>query len=223
MTLRDELFKNQDLEYKAFQSKLVPNIDADSIIGVRLPVLRQIAKGIANKNIDFPIRYYEEIMIKGLTIGYEKCSIEKHLADLENFVPLIDNWAVCDSVCSTLKFTEKNRERVFDFILQYSQGSEYEVRFLAVMLMDYYLTDEYIDRVLEILTSVHRQEYYINMAVAWALSTAFVKYESKVMPIFEDRSLNPFVHNKAIQKSRESFRVDKETKDYINTLKIKNR
>ena len=91
------------------------------------------------------------------------------------------------------------------------------------MLIDYYLTDEYIDRVLEILTSVHRQEYYINMAVAWALSAAFVKYESKVMPIFEERSLTPFVHNKAIQKSRESFRVDKETKDYINTLKIKNR
>lgn len=221
MSLRDELFSNQDLDYKAFHSKLLPNINADDIIGVRIPVLRKIAKSIAKNNVDFPIEYYEEKMIKGFLIGYKKCSIDERLKELAEFVPLIDNWAVCDCVCSTLKFTEKNREEVWDFLMQYKNGSEYDVRFLVVMLMDYYLVDEYIDRVNDILLSIDRKEYYINMAVAWALSVEFVKYEGKVMDIFEKKMLPIWVHNKAIQKTCESFRVSKETKAYIRTLKIK--
>lgn len=221
MNLREELFANQDLEYKAFHSKLVPNISADNIIGVRIPVLRKLAKSIAKNNTDFSVEYYEEKMIKGFLIGYKKLSVDERLKELTEFVPLIDNWAVCDCVCSTLKFTEKNREEVWDFLMQYKNGSEYEVRFLVVMLMDYYLVDEYIDRVNAILLSIDREEYYINMAVAWALSVAFVKYEDKVMEIFEKKILPIWVHNKAIQKTCESFRVSKETKAYIRTLKIK--
>lgn len=221
MNLREELFANQDLEYKAFHSKLVPNISADNIIGVRIPVLRKLAKSIAKNNTDFSVEYYEEKMIKGFLIGYKKLSVDERLKELTEFVPLIDNWAVCDCVCSTLKFTEKNREEVWDFLMQYKNGSEYEVRFLVVMLMDYYLVDEYIDRVNAILLSIDREEYYINMAVAWALSVAFVKYEDKVMETFEKKILPIWVHNKAIQKTCESFRVSKETKAYIRTLKIK--
>lgn len=221
MNLREELFANQDLEYKAFHSKLVPNISADNIIGVRIPVLRKLAKSIAKNNADFPVEYYEEKMIKGFLIGYKKLGVDERLKELAEFVPLIDNWAVCDCVCSTLKFTEKNREEVWDFLMQYKNGSEYEVRFFVVMLMDYYLVDEYIDRVNDMLLSIDREEYYVNMAVAWALSVAFVKYEDKVMEIFEKKMLPIWVHNKAIQKTCESFRVSKETKAYIRTLKIK--
>ncbi len=220
MNLREELFSNQDLEYKAFHSKLIPTVNPDEIIGIRLPVLRKKAKSLAKENIDFPAEYYEEKMLKGLVIGYEKCDIEKHLKDLADFVPMIDNWAVCDCVCSTLKFTEKNREAVWNFLQQYIHGSEYEVRFLVVMLMDYFFTDEYIDRVNDILLSIKRDEYYINMAIAWALSVEFVKYEEKTMTIFENKLLSVWVHNKAIQKTCESYRVSKETKAYIKTLKI---
>ena len=160
-------------------------------------------------------------MVKGFLIGYKKCDIDERLKVLSDFVPLIDNWAVCDCVCSTLKFTEKNRQAVWDFLMQYIDGTEYEVRFLVVMLMNYYLVDEYIDRVNNILLSIDREEYYINMAVAWALSVAFVKYENAVMEIFENKTLPVWVHNKAIQKTCESFRVSKETKSYLRTLKIK--
>lgn len=221
MSLREELFSNQDLEYKAFHSKLVPTVNPDKIIGVRIPILRKIAKSIANERGDFPVEYYEEIMVKGFLIGYKKYDIDERLKALSDFVPLIDNWAVCDCVCSTLKFTEKNRQAVWDFLMQYIDGTEYEVRFLVVMLMNYYLVDEYIDRVNNILLSIDREEYYINMAVAWALSVAFVKYENTVMEIFENKMLPVWVHNKAIQKTCESFRVSKETKSYLRTLKIK--
>lgn len=221
MTLREELFENQDLEYKEFHSKLVPNISSDNIIGVRIPVLRKIARSMTKKSCDFPAEYYEEIMIKGFIIGYRKCGIDERLKAMADFVPLIDNWAVCDSVCSTLKFTKENREEVWDFLMQYIGGTEYEVRFLIVMLMDYFLVDEYIDRVNDILLSVDREEYYINMAVAWALSVELVNYEDRVINIFESRRLPVWVHNKAIQKSCESFRISKETKTYLRTLKIK--
>ena len=136
MNLREELFSNQDLEYKAFHSKLVPTVNPDKIIGVRIPILRKIAKSIANERVDFPVEYYEEIMVKGFLIGYKKYDIDERLKVLSDFVPLIDNWAVCDCVCSTLKFTEKNRQAVWDFLMQYIDGTEYEVRFLVVMLMN---------------------------------------------------------------------------------------
>lgn len=221
MNLREELFKNQDLEYKAFHSKLLPNVNPDKIIGVRIPVLRKIAKGMAKENTEFPAEYYEEIMIKGFIIGYRKCGIDERLKALDDFVPLIDNWAVCDCVCSTLKFTKENRKVVWDFLMRYIGGSEYEVRFLVVMLMNYFLADEYIDRVNDILLSINRDEYYINMAVAWALSAELVKYEDRVINILENKMLPVWVHNKTIQKSCESFQISKETKSYLRTLKIK--
>lgn len=221
MTLREELFENQDLKYKEFQSKLIPTVNPDEIIGVRVPVLRKIGKRLTKENQDFPVEYYEEKMIKGFVIGYKKYDdIHDFLEALSDFVPIIDNWAVCDCVCASLKLTEKNRTALWEFLMQYKNASEYEVRFMIVMLMDYYLTDEYIDEVIDIFKSIKRDEYYINMAIAWALSAAFVKYEDKIMPLFENRELPLWIHNKSIQKTRESFRVDKETKDYLKTLKI---
>lgn len=221
MTLREELFENQDIKYKEFHSKLIPTVDPDEIIGVRIPVLRKIGKRLAKDNQVFPVEYYEEKMLKGFVIGYKKYDdIKDFLKDLSDFIPLIDNWAVCDCVCSSLKQTEKNRDIVWNFLKQYKNAGEYGVRFMVVMLMDYYLTDEYIDEVIDILKSLNREEYYINMAIAWALSVAFVKYENKVMPLFENKVFSPWIHNKSIQKTRESFRVSKETKDYLKTLKI---
>lgn len=222
MTLREELFKNQDLKYKVFQSKLIPTLSADEIIGVRVPVLRKIGKRMAKENQDFPIEYYEEKMIKGFIIGYKKYDdISAFMKALSDFIPLIDNWAVCDCVCSSLKLTEKNRDILWDFLMQYQSASEYEVRFMIVMLMNYYLTDEYVDDVIKVFSSIKRDEYYINMAIAWALSVAFIKYEDKTMPLFENRVLSPWIHNKSIQKIRESFKVSKEKKEYLNSLKIK--
>lgn len=221
MDIREELFKNQDTKYANFHSRLVPNIERERIIGVRIPVLRKISKKVANDKYKLSNYYYEKIMVKGMIIGYEKCSIEKHLSDLKDFVPLIDNWAVCDCCCSTYKFTQKNMTDVWNFILPYLSGSEYEIRFAVVMMMDYFLTDDYIDEVLEKLIFLKSDEYYVNMAVAWALSVAFVKFEEKVYKIIEENRLSAWVHNKTIQKICESNRVDKNTKDALKQLKIK--
>lgn len=221
MNVREELFKNQDLKYKSFNAKLTPNVPADEMIGVRVPILRKIAKQAVKENADVCTDYFEEKMVKGFTIGYRKCSIDEHLKELREFIPLIDSWAVCDCTCSTLKFTEKNREAVWNFIQPYLTGGEYDIRFAVVMIMDYFLTDAYIDKSLAILTSIKSDYYYVNMAAAWAISVAYIKYEKKTLPILEGRVLPVWVHNKTIQKICESYRVDKQAKEYLKTLKIK--
>lgn len=221
MNIRDALFEKQDLEYREFHSRLVPNISKERIIGVRVPEIRKIAKKAAKENAVFEPYYIEEAMVKGLIIGFEKCSIEEHLDAIRHFIPHIDNWAVCDTCCAGFKFAVNHQQAVWSFILPYLDKSEFEARFAIVMMMDYFINDEYVDKVLEKLKDIKTEDYYVNMASAWALSVAFVKYSNKVMPIFEERILPAWVHNKAIQKCRESYRVDKNTKDYINTLKIK--
>lgn len=222
MKIREELFKEQDLNYKSFHKKLVPDLDEDKIIGVRVPVLRKIAKQAEKENtiIQNPY-YYEEFMIKGLMIGYSKSELSEKIKRLGEFVGLIDNWAVCDGCCSNLKFTEKNREIMLDFISHYINKSQFETRFAVVMLMSYYLCDEYIDKALELMLTVNFGEYYSDMAVAWALASAMVNYPEKVLAIIEDNKLPVWVHNKTIQKCRESYRITKEMKSYLNTLKRK--
>lgn len=222
MKIREELFKEQDLNYKSFHKKLVPDLDEDKIIGVRVPVLRKIAKQAEKEGavIQNPY-YYEEFMIKGLMIGYSKSELSEKIKRLEEFVGLIDNWAVCDGCCSNLKFTEKNREIMLDFISHYINKSQFETRFAVVMLMSYYLCDEYIDKALELMLTVNFGEYYSDMAVAWALASAMVNYPEKVLAIIEGNKLPVWVHNKTIQKCRESYRITNELKSYLNTLKRK--
>lgn len=223
MNVREELFKNQDEKYGDFHSKLIPNIERDKVIGVRLPNIRKIAKAAAKENAFVDTFYYEEKMIKGMVIEYNKnLSIEQRLSLLDEFVPLIDNWGICDCCAATFKFTLENLDEVLNYILKYKNGSEYEVRFMCVMMLDYYLKDEYIDDVLNILLSIKRDEYYINMAIAWTLATAYVDYKDKMDGIIKGKKLQPWVHNKTIQKICESFRVSDEDKAYLKTLKIKN-
>lgn len=223
MNVREELFKNQDIKYGDFHSKLIPNIDRDKVIGVRLPNIRKIAKAAAKENAFVDTFYYEEKMIKGMVIEYNKAlTLEQRFSLLDEFVPLIDNWAICDCCVSTFKFTLKNLDDVWDYILKFKDGSEYEVCFMCVMMLDYFLKEEYIDEVLNILLSINREEYYINMAIAWALATAYVDFKYKIKDIIKSKKLQPWVHNKTIQKICESFRVSNEDKAYLRTLKIKN-
>lgn len=219
MNVREELFKNQDLSYRDFHSKLVPNINKDLIIGVRVPVIRKLARQAVKENAEFEIEYYEEKQIAGLMIGYKICPLVQRLEEIKIFIPYIDCWGICDTFCSNLKFTEKNREAVWDFIQAYLSGSEYEIRFAVVMMMDYFIVDEYIGDVISILSNIKSDKYYVNMAVAWALSVAFVKYQDKVMPVIENKLLSKTVNNMTIQKISDSFRVDKQIKAYIKTLR----
>lgn len=220
MNLREELYKNQDLKYRDFHSHLLPTTPVEQIIGVRTPVLRKIARQVYNENAENLCEYYEERIVKGLTIGMRKGSADEHIDDMRSFVPLINNWAVCDLCSASFKFVKKDLNAYHDFILSYNDGDEYHTRFCVVMLMGYYLTDDYIDEVLDILKRIDSQYYYVNMAVAWALATAFVKYEDKVMKIISDKTLPKDVQNKAIQKIKDSFRVPADTKKMIGLYKM---
>ena len=219
-----QLFELQDKKYKEFHSSLCPNVD--NIIGVRIPELRKLDKQIAKENpkefIENPVKkqYYEEIMLEGFVIGYMKATLEEKLHYLDNFIPEIDNWAVCDCTASTLKFIDKYKKEVWEYLQKYiNSKKEFEKRFAIIILMDYYLTDEYIDKVLEIYNKIDSDQYYVQMGIAWAISVCFVKYREKTRKILDNNNLSTFTHNKSIQKIIESTRVDKETKEELKKLK----
>ena len=221
--LRDKLFELSDDKFKTFHSRLCPN--TDNIIGVRLPLLRQLAKEIAkgdwrNFLSNSKEEYYEEILINGLVIAYAKCDVEERLNYIESFVPKIDNWAICDSFCNTLKFVNKNKEIMWKFIQPYLKSyNEFEIRFAVVIILNYYITEDYIDLVLKTLDNIKHDGYYVKMAVAWAISMCFVKFEEKTMAYLKDNSLDDFTYNKSLQKICESLRIDKNTKELIKSMK----
>lgn len=221
--LRDKLFELSDDKFKTFHSRLCPN--TDNIIGVRLPLLRQLAKEIAkgdwrNFLSNSKEEYYEEILINGLVIAYAKCDVEERLNYIESFVPKIDNWAICDSFCNTLKFVNKNKEIMWEFIQSYLKSyNEFEIRFAVVIILNYYITEDYIDLVLKTLDNIKHDGYYVKMAVAWAISMCFIKFEEKTMAYLKDNSLDDFTYNKSLQKICESLRIDKNTKKLIKSMK----
>lgn len=220
MNVEEELFFNQDLKYKDFTKKLIPTVPEDKIIGVRIPVLRKIAKTLQNNNFGWD--YFEEIMLHGFIIGYGDYTFLERLDLLDEFVPHIDNWSVCDSVSSTLKFIGNNKQDFLEYLKNFMYSNkEYDVRFSVVVLMNYYFDDEYIDYCIDYLKNIKSEYYYVNMAVAWALSVAFVKYENKIMPLIENYELKVEVHNMTISKINDSLRVDKRTKKFLNNYKIK--
>jgi len=224
-TIRESIFELEDEKYRQFHSKLVPG--TDNIVGVRLPRLRDLAKRLAKGDwrdsiLSTKDDYYEEIMLQGLLIGYAKTDIEEILRYIASFVPKISNWAVCDTFCNSLKITKKHMEQVWEFLQPYLRShEEFQMRFGVVMLLTFYIEDKYIDRVLESLDSAKHEGYYVKMAVAWAISICFVKYPEKTMAYLKKNTLDDFTYNKALQKITESFRVDKETKARIRSMKRK--
>lgn len=221
--IRKQIFELIDTDYQKFSAALIPNIN--NVLGVRLPELRKIAKIIAKGDWRTYLEttedeYFEEIMLQGMVIGYVKADIEELLFYVASFVPKINNWSVCDSFCTGLKFTKENKERVWEFLQPYlSSKKEYEIRFGAVMLLDFYIETEYIDRVLNLLDLVKHERFYAKMAVAWAVSICYVKLPDSTMEYLRNNTLDNFTYNKALQKIIESNRVDKETKSLIRSMK----
>lgn len=224
-SVRKRIFELTDEKYRQFHSKLVPNVD--NVLGVRLPNLRELAKELAKGDwrsylLTAQNDYYEEIMLQGLVIGYAKTTLEEVLHYVTVFVPKITNWGVCDSFCTNLKITKKYKPQIWNFLQPYLLSQkEFELRFGVVMLMSYYIEDKYIDAVLMRLDDIKHEGYYVKMAVAWAISICFIKYPEKTMTYLKSNTLDPFTYNKALQKITESFRVDKETKTLIRSMKIK--
>lgn len=221
--IRKTLIDMGEKNYGEFHSALVPG--KNNIIGVRIPKLREYAKKLAKECGDSALEgediYYEETMLRGMIIGYLKIDNDRRLRLIREFVPLIDNWAVCDSFCPTLKFTNKNREMMWDFIQPYIHSEkEFSARFGAVMLLDYYINEEYIDRTLTELSKINTAEYYSSMAVAWALAECYIKFPDRTEPYIVQKIFDKDTHNRAIQKICDSYRVDKAKKEAIRKLKI---
>ncbi|GIN94266.1 hypothetical protein J6TS1_01360 [Siminovitchia terrae] len=221
--IRKQIFELIDTDYQKFSAALIPTIN--NVLGVRLPELRKIAKKIVKGDWRTYLEtakdeYFEEIMLQGMVIGYVETDIEEILSYVASFVPKIDNWSVCDSFCTGLKFTKENKERVWGFLQPYlSSKKEYELRFGVVMLLDFYIETEYINRVLILLDRVEHEGFYAKMAVAWAVSICYVKFPDSTMTYLGNNTLDDFTYNKALQKITESNRVDKETKSLIRSMK----
>lgn len=224
--VQKDLLNLADEKYNEFQSGLCPGID--NIIGVRLPVLRNYAKELSNK-IDIKeyleievMDYYEEIMLQGMLIGLLKENFNTIKKYIVEFVPKINNWAVCDSFCAGLKITKKNKEEMWQFIQPYLKlDKEFEIRFGVVMLLDYYIVEDKIEQVLSILNEIHHEGYYVKMAVAWAISKCYIKFPTETMKLIKENNLDDYTHNKAIQKVKESYCVTKAEKEQLEKLKRK--
>ena len=219
--IKQDLLKMQDEKYKNFHSGLCPGVN--NIIGIRIPVLRDYANKIKGQ-VDISAisnDYYEEVMLKGMLIGLEKkLDFEK----ISNFIPLINNWAVCDTFCAGLKQIKNNKEKMWLFLQNYiNSKKEFEVRFAVVTILDFYIDEQYIDRVLELLKTVKHEGYYAKMAVAWAYSFCFIKFFEKTKNEFESfdkNNIDKFIYNKSIQKSIESYRLTREQKNILKSMKI---
>lgn len=221
-----QLDNMRDETYRKFNESLIPGAEGTSY-GVRLPQLRTIAKEIIKGDWQQFLsdaedsEIYEIIMLRGLVIAAAPCEFDDRLTLIAGFVPAINNWAVCDCVCASIKSVKKHLPETLQFLATYLESQEeFYLRFGVVMLMDYFITEEYIDHVLKILHGIRHEAYYVNMAIAWALSVCFVKFRDKTLSVFQSQTLSPWVQNKAIQKCRESRRVSAEDKALLLHYKL---
>jgi 3-methyladenine DNA glycosylase AlkD len=225
--IRERLFALSEPEFQKFSAALIPG--EERMLGVRLPALRVLAKEIARSDgwVDYlaaaPRDYFEEIMLRGMIIGAVRISPEERIRRIQAFIPEIDSWSICDSFCAGLKFAAKNREMVFSFVRPYcGSKKEFEARFGYVMLLDFFLTEEYIDAVLSLVSSFSHPAYYAKMAVAWLLATALAKFPSQAMRCLKTAPLDDFTYRKTIQKALESFRVPLALKQELRELRAQN-
>lgn len=223
--VRSRLFKYQDLKYRDFHSKLMPTVNKDRIIGVRTPVLRKIAKEFNKSDYkeDFlkavPHKYYEEDNLHAFLIEQIK-DFDECISALDNFLLYIDNWATCDMMTPEVlrKFPDKLYLKIQEWV---KSSHTYTVRFGVVTLMKFFMNERIDENHLKLLLSIKTDEYYINMAIAWYLATALAFNWDTVIPYIEKKKFSKWIHNKAIQKAIESYRITSDQKSFLKKLKIR--
>lgn len=221
--LLQTLKENSDPKLRSFNSRLNSAVSHD--YGVKVPVLRKIAKSLVKDDWRSFLSIarddtQEEIMLQGMVIACSPCSFEEKLSLTEGYIPKISNWALCDVFCGSFKIKQEKLNRLYDFLQPYlNSKQEFECRFAVVMLMDYFIRDETIDQVLSHLIAIENNTYYTRMAIAWALSKAYIDYPEKTLAILQSGKLDAFTHNKAIQKMIESYRISEEDKKMLRTYK----
>ena len=222
--ISEELFALQDTEYQTFQSKLMPTIPPETVIGVRTPLLRTRAKELAGTPQaehflqSLPHRYYEENNLHAFLIEKIR-DYDTALAETERFLPYINNWATCDCFCPKV-FAKHKAELLIPLRRWLGSDQTYTVRYAMGMLMRYYLDEDFQPEYLAWVAGVHSEEYYLNMMRAWYFATALAKQPDAALPWLTDRRLDVWTHNKTIQKAAESYRISPEMKQQLRELRI---
>ena len=223
--IEQRLFELCDEGYRDFQSKLIPTVEPEHIIGVRTPVLRTLAKEISRREdkrgfLDaLPHKYFDENQLHAFVISLEK-DYNACIALVEDFLPFVDNWATCDQM-SPKVFKKHKSELIINIRRLLKSDKTYTVRFAVGMLMEHFLDDDFLPEYPEAVASIRSDEYYINMMIAWYFATALAKQYDSVIGYIEQNRLDKWTHNKTIQKCVESYRISAEHKTYLKTLKIK--
>lgn len=223
--ISEELFALQDTEYQVFQSKLMPTIPPETVIGVRTPLLRKLAKELAGTPQaehflqSLPHRYYEENNLHAFLIEKIR-DYDTALAETERFLPYINNWATCDCFCPKV-FAKHKEELLIPLRRWLGSDQTYTVRYAMGMLMRYYLDEGFRPEYLAWVAGVHSEEYYLNMMRAWYFATALAKQPDAALPWLTERRLDVWTHNKTIQKAVESCRISPEMKQQLRELRIR--
>lgn len=234
---RERLLSMAEKDYKEFSAKLIPGVQ--NMLGIRLPVLRKLAKEMAKENWQEYLSwtefiYFEEVMVQGMILGYAKAPVGELLKEAERFIPRIDNWSVNDSFCNGFHAAKKYPEEVWEFLMKYRDSrKEYEVRVVAVMVMSHFLVPEYINEALTVLGRLYTKEYYASMAVAWAFATAWAKFPEETKAYLgvgdikngpgndmeeggkRECPLDEETYLRMLQKGIESFRIGDEDKEWM--------
>ena len=221
--IREELFRLRDEKYRDFQIRLIPTVRPDSVIGVRTPELRQLAKQLATREDipeflnDLPHLYFDENQLHAFIVSllkdYGRC-----MEETERFLPYVDNWATCDQM-SPKVFGKHKKELLERIRVWLVSGETYTVRFAIGMLMEHFLDGDFDSAYPEMAAAVRSEEYYVNMMKAWYFATALAKQYDAALPFIEGRRLDEWTHNKAIQKALESYRITPKQKEYLRSLK----
>ena len=222
-SLQIELFSLRDLKYKEFHQKLMPTVSPDKVIGIRTPVLRKFAKDFSKREEaesfikNLPHKYYEEDNLHAVLLE-EIRDYESLIEELNKFLPFVDNWATCDMMRP--KILKNHKIELLEDIKRWLNSKDtYTIRFAVNCLMLYYLEEDFKPEYLQWVKNIESQEYYINMVRAWYFATALAKQYDETVKILENNALNKWTHNKTIQKANESYRITKEQKEYLRTLK----
>ena len=223
--IRVELFKMQDMDYRDFNSKLIPTVDKESMIGIRTPDLRKYAKQLGKSSdvIEFlqtlPHKYFDENQLHAFIVSEIK-DFNSCVDTVNEFLPYIDNWATCDQLSP--KVFKKHHKELINYIEIWLKSDKvYTVRFGIGMLMEHFLDEDFDISYLETVSNIRSDEYYVNMMIAWYFATALAKRYENIIPFIENRRLDIWTHNKAIQKAVESLRISDEKKEYLKSLKAK--
>ena len=228
LEIREELRKFAIGTHADFSAKLVPTVERERILGVKIPVLKTLAKeavksGEYSEFLNAEHYYLEEFILHGLILGTAKFGYDELIGRIEAFLPEIDNWQVCDATVGALKAVKKFKEPFYDKCKEWLKSDkEYTVRFAVVTLLSYYLGEGFNTEIPEALAAMESDKFYVNMAVAWYFSFALIKRYDETIGIFESGAIkNVWVHNKSVQKSLESYRISSDKKNYLKTLKRK--